>query len=138
MTASYLCNEFLDEVDRDIYKRMAEESPRRYAVAGLGEWGTSEGLIFENWVVEAFDKTKIGGDDDWKYKHVFGLDYGYTNHPTAFIAMAVNPIDKIIYVYDEHYETRMLNNDIAAMLVKKVIIKNELLRIAQNRKATTI
>jgi len=119
MTASYLCNEFLDEVDRDIYKRMAEESPRRYAVAGLGEWGTSEGLIFENWVVEAFDKTKIGGDDDWKYKHVFGLDYGYTNDPTAFIAMAVNPIDKIIYVYDEHYETRMLNNDIAAMLVKK-------------------
>lgn len=126
-TTNYLCNEFLDETDRSAYERMKEENPRRYAVAGLGEWGVSEGLVYENWIIEAFDKTNIGGDDAWKFKHVFGLDYGYTNDPTAFIAMAVNPVDKLIYIYDEHYETRMLNNDIAAMIVKKGYRKEKII-----------
>jgi phage terminase large subunit len=98
---------------------MKEENPRRYAVAGLGEWGISEGLIYDRWEVKSFEKNNIGGADSWKYKHVFGLDYGYTNDPTAFIAMAVNTMDKILYVYDEHYEKKMQNSDIAAMIVKK-------------------
>lgn len=127
LTTSYLLNEYLDEVDKEIFERMKTDNPRRYAVAGLGEWGISEGLIYENWTVEAFDKTKIGGDNAWKYKHVFGLDYGYTNDPTAFIAMAVNTMDKVIYIYDEHYETRMLNNDIAAMIVKKGFQKEKII-----------
>jgi phage terminase large subunit len=126
-TTNYLCNEFLDETDREIYERMKEDNPRRYAVAGLGEWGISDGLIYENWVVEPFDKSNIGGEDAWKFKHVFGLDYGYTNDPTAFIAMAVNPIDKVLYIYDEHYETRMLNSDIAAMIVKKGFQKERII-----------
>ena len=96
---------------------MRENNPRRYAVAGLGEWGVTDGLVYDKWSVEAFDIAEI--PDAWKYRHVFGLDYGYTNDPTAFIAMAVNPLDKRIYIYDEHYEKRMLNNDIAAMILKK-------------------
>lgn len=119
ITTNYLCNEFLDEVDRNQYERMRVEQPRRYAVAGLGEWGISDGLVFERWEVQPFDKENIGGDEAWKFRHVFGLDYGYTNDPTAFIAMAVNPVDKVLYIYDEHYETKMLNNDIAAMIIRK-------------------
>lgn len=119
-TTNYLCNEFLDEVDRSLYEKMKQENPRRYAVAGLGEWGVSEGLVYDRWEVKGFDIEEIkNGEDGWKYRHVFGLDYGYTNDPTAFIAMAVNPKDKILYIYDEHYKTRMLNNDIAAMIIQK-------------------
>lgn len=133
MTTNYLCNEFLDDVDRDIYERMREEQPRRYAVAGLGEWGISEGLVYERWDVTPFDKGKIGGDPEskdnecWKYKHVFGLDYGYTNDPTAFIAMAVNPMEKVLYIYDEHYKTKMLNNEIAAMITAKGYAKERII-----------
>ena len=76
-------------------------------------------LIYDRWEIQEFDKTKIGGDDFWKFKHVFGLDYGYTNDPTAFIAMAVNPVDKVLYIYDEHYETHMLNDAIANMIKDK-------------------
>lgn len=127
ITTNYMCNEFLDEVDRGIYERMKKENPRRYAVAGLGEWGISEGLIYENWEIQAFDKDKIGGEDNWKYKHIFGLDYGYTNDPTAFIAMAANPQEKILYIYDEHYKTKMLNNDIAAMILQKGYQKEKII-----------
>lgn len=122
LTTNYLCNEFLGQDDREIYEKMKEENPRKYAVAGLGEWGISEGLIYERWITEAFDKEYLKSPenpDSWKYRHVFGLDYGYTNDPTAFIAMAVNPIDKVIYIYDEFYQTHMLNNQIAAKIVEK-------------------
>ena len=52
-------------------------------------------------------------------KYGNGHEEAYSNDPTAFIAAAVNPTDKLLYIYDEHYETRMLNNQIAAMIVGK-------------------
>ena len=116
ITTDYRCNEFLDSTDRALYERMREQNPRRYAVAGLGEWGHSEGLVFENWSVEEFSLGELRREG---IRHVFGLDYGYTNDPTAFIAAAVEEETKRIYLYDEHYQRRMLNEDIAAMIVAK-------------------
>ena len=115
-TTDYRCNEFLDDTDRALYERMRESNPRRYAVAGLGEWGHSEGLVFENWSMEEFPLRELHREG---MRHVFGLDYGYTNDPTAFIAAAVDEKAKRIYLYDEHYQRRMLNEDIAAMIVEK-------------------
>ncbi len=116
-STTYLTNEFLDDADRAVFERMKRDNPRRYAVAGLGEWGVTDGLVFDDWEVREFRVHDL--PEQWKYKHVFGLDYGYTNDPTAFIAAAVNPVDKQLYIYDEHYEARMLNNQIAAMIVGK-------------------
>ena len=116
ITTDYRCNEFLDSTDRALYERMREQHPRKYAVAGLGEWGHSEGLVFENWSVEEFSLGELRREG---MRHVFGLDYGYTNDPTAFIAAAVDEADKRIYLYDEHYQRRMLNEDIAAMIAEK-------------------
>lgn len=120
-TTNYLVNEWLDETDRAVFERMKETNARKYAVAGLGEWGIAEGLVFENWQVQEFSASELGADKDeqWKYRHFFGLDYGYTNDPTAFIAFAVNNVDKEIYIYDEHYQTKMLNSDIAEMIKAK-------------------
>ena len=119
MTTNHLCNEFLDETDRDMYRQLKEKSPRKYAVVGLGEWGVSEGLVYENWTVATFDIREVTKEKPWQWRHVFGLDYGYTNDPTAFVAMAVNPLQKVIYVYDEHYERKMLNDAIATMIIRK-------------------
>ena len=68
----------------------------------------------------------MSADISWQYKHFFGLDYGYTNDPTAFIAFAVNPITKELYIYDEHYEHKMLNCDIADMLKRKGYAKERI------------
>lgn len=127
-TTNYLCNEFLDETDRQIFERMKETNPRKYDVAGLGNWGIAEGLVYENWHIEDFDIEKLGADTktEWQYRHFFGLDYGYTNDPTAFVAFAVNPITKELYIYDEHYETKMLNSDIAEMIKRKGFAKERI------------
>lgn len=133
-TTTYQCNEFLDEADIELYDRMRVANPRKYAVVGLGEWGVAEGLIYHNWEVKPFDKTQIGQlqtDDGekaegWKYHHIFGLDYGYTNDPAAFIAAAVNPLDHLIYIYDEHYQKGMLNSEIAEMIQAKGYAKERI------------
>lgn len=127
-STNYLCNEFLDSTDREVFERMKSTNYRRYAVAGLGEWGIADGLIYENFEIKNFDKDALGttDDTDWQYKCFFGLDYGYTNDPTAFVAFSVNPVTKEIYVFDEHYETKMLNSDIAEMIKKKGYAKERI------------
>ncbi len=109
-STNYLVNEFLDETDRTVFEKMKTANPRKYDVAGLGNWGISEGLVFENWVV---GEKEIPPDEEYRWKSFFGLDYGYTNDPTAFVAFKANPIDKQIYIYAEFYEKRLLNSDIA-------------------------
>lgn len=114
-TTDYRCNEFLDETDRRIYERMRVEQPARYRVAGLGDWGVDEGLIFERFETAEFDPAALPA----RFVRVFGLDYGYANDPTAFIAAAADPDTRELYIFDEHYEKRMLNGDIAAMIRRK-------------------
>ncbi len=109
-STNYLINEFLDETDRKVFERMKRTNMRKYKVAGLGEWGISEGLVFENWDV---GKIKTKEDEEYKWKCFFGLDYGYTNDPTAFVGFKANPIDRELYIFCEFYEKRLLNSDIA-------------------------
>lgn len=119
-STNYMCNEWLDEADREVFERMRIENPRKYDVAGLGNWGISEGLIYEKWEVKAFEWRTMGEEDgtEWQYRAFFGLDYGYTNDPTAFVAFLVNKIEKTIYIFAEFYKTKMLNSDIAEEIKK--------------------
>ena len=131
-TTNYLINEFLDDTDRAVFERMKAENPRRYAVAGLGEWGVADGLVYENWGVKDFDWKTLGKTPDpkdsteWQYRAFFGLDYGYTNDPTAFIAFVANPLTKEIFVFDEIYQTKMLNTDIAEAIKQKGFAKERI------------
>lgn len=113
-TTDYRCNEFLDDTDRAVFERMKRENPRRYAVAGLGNWGVTDGLIYTDWEIAPFDVNAL--PDEWRYKRIYGLDYGYANDPTAFIAAAVDPLARRLYVFDEFEQTGMLNRDIADKL----------------------
>lgn len=119
-TTNYLINEFLDDTDRAVFDRLKAEHPRRYAVAGLGEWGIAEGLVYENWEEGVLDTSS----PEWEA--FFGLDYGYTTDPTAFIAIKVNRRRKEIFVFDEIYGRRMLNCDIAEAIKQKGYAKERI------------
>lgn len=132
LTADYRCNEFLDEDDLALFSRMEREFPRRYAVEGLGQWGISEGLIFENWREFPFAIEEICRGHP-QGKHIFGLDFGYTHDPSAFIAAFLTGRD--LYIYDEHYEKAMLNRDIAVMLQRKGYAKERIIADAAEPKS---
>ena len=109
-TTNYLCNEWLDAADLKVFRAMQENNPRRYAVAGLGGWGIVEGLVFENWQEEAFDVQEIAQRAD--VQSAFGLDFGYTNDPTALFCGMVSRKERKIWVFDELYEKALTNRAI--------------------------
>lgn len=107
LTTNYKCNEWLDASDLKVFEDMKKRNPRRYKVAGLGDWGIVEGLVYENW------KEQIFTLDDVRGLHtVCGLDFGYTNDPSAFFIGFLDLENKRLYVWDEMYETGLSNRKI--------------------------
>lgn len=123
VTKNYDCNEFLGDDDRRIFEKMKEENPRRYSIEGEGNWGIAEGLVFENWQELEFDveymKRQLDREDNPKYRQLQGLDFGYTNDPTAFIALLADEKEKKLFIYDEVSKTHMKNKDIYSTLKYK-------------------
>lgn len=117
ITTNYLCNEFLDESDLKLFEWMRIHQPRRYRIEGLGEWGIAEGAVYENWKETHFDKHEIAKRPG--IKSAFGLDFGYSVDPTAFSCALVDVKNRELFLFDEHYEKGMLNNEIADMIKRK-------------------
>lgn len=77
---TYRDNPFLDDTLVKEIERLEQTSPSYWKVYGLGLEGVVEGLIFDN--VEVVDiipeNAELMG---------YGVDFGYTNDPTALIAL---------------------------------------------------
>lgn len=116
MTTNYTCNEWLDAADKKVFETMKRNNPRRYRVAGLGDWGIVEGLVYENWEERLFsidEVRKMPG-----VKSAFGLDFGYANDPTALFCGLIDTSSKTLWVIDEIYKLGMSNEDIADAVIK--------------------
>lgn len=107
LTKDYRCNEWLDAADRRRFEDMKRRNPKRYRVAGLGDWGVVEGVIFENWREEYFKLDTVEGSIP-----LTGLDFGYTNDPTALFVGYLSEEERRIYVWDELYEKELSNKKI--------------------------
>ena len=112
LTTTYLCNEWLDDSDRNLLEKMKTRNPRRYQVAGLGNWGVIDGLVYENWREEVFTLSEVRSCIT-----VAGLDYGYTNDPTAFFIGFLDQENKRLYVWDEMYKKGLSNRRIYEEIV---------------------
>lgn len=116
MTTNYLCNEWLDDADRVVFETMKLNNPRRYRVAGLGDWGIVDGVVYDNWEEKAFsvqEITRLAG-----VHSVFGLDFGYTNDPSALFCGLIDQGSKTLWVFDELYQRGMSNELIAEEISK--------------------
>ena len=109
-TTNYLCNEWLDAADLKVFSAMKENNPRRYKVAGLGGWGIVDGLVYEKWQEKSFNPAEISSKSG--ITSAFGLDFGYTNDPTALFCGLVSTDEKVIWVFDELYEKALTNSKI--------------------------
>jgi phage terminase large subunit len=89
-----------------------------WQVYGLGEKARLEGVIFENWqeVDEIPEGAKLLG---------YGLDFGYTNDPTAMVALY--RYNQELYLDEILYETGLTNQDIVKRLEQMEISKTTLI-----------
>ena len=116
LTTNYTCNEWLDAADKKVFETMKRNNPRRYRVAGLGDWGIVEGLVYENWEERLFSIDEVRKTPG--IKSAFGLDFGYTNDPTALFCGLIDTSSKTLWVFDEIYRPGMSNEDIAAAITE--------------------
>ena len=133
ITTNYTCNEWLDAADKKVFEKMRINNPRRYQVAGLGNWGVVDGLVYENWKEETFD---LITEEDKKQgkkgividnlKPVTGLDFGYTNDPSALFVGWLDIDKKKLYVCDEMYKKGLSNRKIYDEIVKMNCIKRKI------------
>jgi len=116
---TYMDNEALDQsIISQIEKNRDKGLTSAYwanwwKVYGLGELGSLEGVIFSNW------KTIDTIPTDAKLVGI-GLDFGYTNDPTAIIE--IYNYNNARIVNQLKYQTGLLNSDIAKLLPKDVIV----------------
>ena len=124
LTTNYTCNEFIDESDKRLFERMKINNPRRYKVAGLGDWGVVEGLVFENWEEKVFDWQEVSSMPD--VDSAFGMDFGYTNDPTAMFCGLISNNQKTIWVFDELYKKALTNEMIYNQVSKMGYAKEKI------------
>lgn len=108
LKTTYLDNYFIDGEYKMVMENKKKSNPRYYNIYALGNWGTSEGLVFHNVTHRPIKEIEI------QYLPcVQGLDFGYTNDPSAFHQSYVDDKNKKIYVYDGFYEKGLGNKAIA-------------------------
>ena len=115
---TYKDNEALDErIVKEIEKNRSKASTSSYwanwwRVYGLGEIGMLEGVVFSNWkMIDTIpNEAKLIG---------YGLDFGFTNDPTAIIEIYNYNGQRI--VNEIVFQTGLVNNEISKKLQKNVI-----------------
>ncbi len=120
---NYLDNEALpDTIKKDIEQAREKAKTSEYwanwwKVYGLGQIGTLQGAVFENW-------EQVDDIDRINCKFVsLGLDWGFTNDPTALIAVWKKGDD--LYVEELIYERNLTNQDIASKMKAMAINRTQ-------------
>ena len=102
LQSTYQANPFLDEDTIAEIERLKDIDPDYWRVYGLGEIGTVQTMIFRNFnLVDDVQGRLIG----------YGLDFGFTNSPTALVE--VRQLDDSLYIRELLYEKRLTNTDLA-------------------------
>lgn len=115
---TYKDNKFLPKDYIEALLEMEITNFTYYKIYCLGEFATLDKLIFTNWHDECFDYREILKQNSKNIEAVFGLDFGYTNDPTAFVCVLIDRIDKRMWIFDEFQEKGLTNDAIAKRIIE--------------------
>lgn len=105
--STYKDNPFLEQSVIDEIESLKYKNKALWEIYGLGIQSMVEGLIFPN-------ITLIDEFPTYAKKVCIGMDFGFTNDPTAIVQCGI--IDNNIYLDERCYETHMLTKDIIEKL----------------------
>lgn len=113
----YISTTYLDNIhnlDQSLLHRaelMRENAPEKFRNIWLGEWATlSEGIIYKDW-------KQISMSDFPRHLPCFyGIDWGYSNDPTAVVCCAYDMETKTVYLREVCYEKGLLAGHIARII----------------------
>lgn len=109
---TYRDNPFLEQTIVEEIESLQTKSPTLWQIYGLGKRALVEGIVFPR--IE-----QVAEFPDWCKSEFIGIDFGYTNDPTAIVKVgyAINADDEECLFIDEIcYRTRMTTGDICDAL----------------------
>lgn len=115
---TYKDNRFLPEEYIKSLEKRIHTNPTYYKIYALGEFCSLDKLVYNNWRVEAFEPPTDG-------KLIVGLDFGFTNDPTAIVASIVKGDD--IFVFKEYTGTGKTNQQIAEIITSMGFAKSTII-----------
>ena len=85
-------------------ERMKERRPDKYTHQILGGWlQQAEGVVFTDWQIGKFND---------EVDSIFGLDFGFSNDPSALVECAVDKERKIIWLKEHLYKKGLITSQI--------------------------
>jgi phage terminase large subunit len=105
-------NPFLPKEMVDAIEDLQLKNPKYWKIYGLGEFAPNEKAIYQFEIVDDFEAEFVG----------FGLDWGYSQDPTAVVAVYKNGDN--LYVEEVLYERGLVMKDLADRLNKFDIDKS--------------
>lgn len=107
--STYKDNPFLERTVIDEIESLKHKNENLWRIYGLGLQSVIEGLIFTNVKV-------IPRIPDLCKKRCVGMDFGFTNDPTAIVEVGLVESEKALYIDEIVYRTQMLTTDIIKVL----------------------
>jgi phage terminase large subunit len=114
---TYKDNPFIPKEMVEGIEKLQETNEKYWKIYGLGEFAQNDKAIFQFNIINQIpiDATELLG---------FGMDFGYTNDPTALVA--VYKLGDTLYLRELIYETHLLARDIIGKIRSFDIGKNEI------------
>ena len=115
LKTTYKDNRYLEADDIKALENETDEY--FYNVYTLGNWGVLGDLIFRNWTTK-----DVINDPIYETFDIFknGLDFGYSNDPTALNRMYYHRASGKLYIIDEYHQ-KEVTNDIIASDIKPIV-----------------
>ena len=127
--STYKDNRFLPEAYIATIEKMAQTNPTYYRIYALGEFASLDKLVYNNWSIGHVDDTR-----DWAL--LCGLDFGFTNDPTAFVVSFLK--DNTLFIAKEYVQTGLLNDQIATIIKDLGFAKSTIIGDSTGDKRTGI
>ena len=116
--STYKDNPFLEQKVIDEIESLKRKNYSLWQIYGLRQQAQVEGLVFRNVdVVERIPET------GYRRRRFLGVDFGYTNDPTAIVDVLIEEETKTLYIDELCYRTSMLTSDIVAELKPQGAVK---------------
>ena len=110
LKSTYLDNPFLGANVAERYETLKQRDYQRWQIEALGDFVSLDRLVFQNVKVEEFNHADIKG------QLLCGLDYGFVNDISAFVASLLDEENKKLYVFKIWGDTNKTNQELANII----------------------
>lgn len=120
--STYEDNTFLPEEYVESLNALRDKNPAYWRIYALGDFATLDKLVFPK-----YEKTLVSKETVEGKTFICGLDFGYTNDPSAIVCAYADMEKKKLWVTGEYEKTGMTNDELARVIISLGLQKERII-----------